>query len=190
MNRWSPMGKLGATDRDTTATVIDMTAGAVPGTVANGPEDLTGWDAINWRAEEEQVRRLRQRIFKAVQAGDWKQARHLPRLMLRSRANTLVSVRQVSQRNTGRRTPGVDGQVALTSPDRAGLAMYLHRHRQPRTVLPVRKHSPGGRRVMDGAVLGRFYGEMACAGGCQGLPSMSWCRTWRAPWPCLRAVSM
>jgi len=37
MNRWSPMGKLGATDRDTTATVIDMTAGAVPGTVANGP---------------------------------------------------------------------------------------------------------------------------------------------------------
>src|ERR1039457_293442 len=54
----------------------------------------------------------------------------------------------------------------------------------------VGKHSPGGRRVMDGAVLGRFYGEMACAGGCQGLPSMSWCRTWRAPWPCLRAVSM
>ena len=143
MNRWSPMGKLGAADRDTTITVIDMTAGAVPGTVANGPEDLTGWDAVNWRAEEEQVRRLRQRIFKAVQAGDWEQARNLQRLMLRSRASTLVSVRQVSQRNTGRRTPGVDGQVALTSPDRAGLAMYLHRHRQPRAVLPVRRvHIP------------------------------------------------
>jgi len=137
------MGKLGATDRDTTTTVIDMTAGAVPSAVANGPEDLTDWDAINWPAEEEQVRRLRQRIFKAVQAGNWKQARNLQRLMLRSRANTLVSVRQVSQRNAGRRTPGVDGQVALTSPERAGLAMYLHRHRQPRAVLPVRRvHIP------------------------------------------------
>jgi RNA-directed DNA polymerase len=137
------MGKLGAIAGDTTTTVIDMTPGAVPGSMVNGPEDLIDWDAIDWQAEEEKVRRLRQRIFKAVQAGDWKQARNLQRLMLRSRASTLVSVRQVSQRNAGRRTPGVDGQVALTSPDRAGLAMYLHRHGQPRTVLPVRRvHIP------------------------------------------------
>ncbi len=137
------MGKLGAMAGDTTTTVIDMTPGAVPGSMVNGPEDLIDWDAIDWRAEEKRVRRLRQRIFKAVQAGDWKQARNLQRLMLRSRANTLVSVRQVSQRNAGRRTPGVDGQVALTSPGRAGLAMYLHRCGQPRTVLPVRRvHIP------------------------------------------------
>src|SRR6266851_738334 len=143
MNRWSPMGKLGAMAGDTTTTVIDMTPGAVPGSMVNGPEDLIDWDAIDWRAEEKRVRRLRQRIFKAVQAGDWKQARNLQRLMLRSRANTLVSVRQVSQRNAGRRTPGVDGRVALTSSDRAGLAMYLHRCGQPRTVLPVRRvHIP------------------------------------------------
>src|SRR5712692_6535206 len=143
MNRWSPMGKLGAMAGDTTTTVIDMTPGAVPGSMVNGPEDLIDWDAIDWRAEEKRVRRLRQRIFKAVQAGDWKQARNLQRLMLRSRANTLVSVRQVSQRNAGRRTPGVDGQVALTSPGRAGLALYLHRCGQPRTVLPVRRvHIP------------------------------------------------
>src|ERR1700676_579004 len=133
------MGKLGAIAGDATTTVIDMTPGAVPGTMVNGPEDLIDWDAIDWRAEEERVRRVRQRIFKAVQAGDWKQARNLQRLMLRSRANTLVSVRQVSQRNAARRTPGVDGQVALPSPDRAGLAMYLHRRGQPRTVLPVRR---------------------------------------------------
>jgi len=53
------------------------------------------------------------------EAGDLKQVRNLQKLMLRSRANTLVSVRRVTQRNTGRYTPGVDGQVALTSPDRA-----------------------------------------------------------------------
>jgi len=106
------MGKLGATDRDTTTTVIDMTAGAVPSAVANGPEDLTDWDAINWPAEEEQVRRLRQRIFKAVQAGNWKQARNLQRLMLRSRANTLVSVRQVSQRNVNIQASALDAAVS------------------------------------------------------------------------------
>jgi RNA-directed DNA polymerase len=66
MNRWSPMGKLGAMAGDTTTTVIDMTSGAVAGSMVNGPEDLIDWDAIDWRAEEERVRRLRQRIFKAV----------------------------------------------------------------------------------------------------------------------------
>ncbi len=51
----------------------------------------------------------------------------------------MVSVRQVSQRNTGHRTPGVDGQVALTSLTRASLAGFLHRHRGPGTALPVRR---------------------------------------------------
>src|SRR5216683_2400933 len=58
--------------------------------------------------------------------------------MLRSRANTLVSVRLVSQRNTGHRTPGVDGQVALTRA-RASLAEQLHRHGGPGKALPVRR---------------------------------------------------
>ncbi|HTE67802.1 MAG TPA: reverse transcriptase domain-containing protein [Actinomycetes bacterium] len=60
-------------------------------------------------------------------------------MLLRSRANTLVSVRQASQRNTGHRTPGVDGKVALTSPARAELAGYLHRRGGPGPALPVRR---------------------------------------------------
>src|SRR5215831_15748001 len=64
---------------------------------ANGPEDQprdapAQWDKINWRAQEEQVRRLRQRIFKAAQEQDWPKVRNLQKLMLRSRASTLVSV--------------------------------------------------------------------------------------------------
>ena len=39
--------------------------------------------------------------------------------MLRSRSNTLVSVRQVTQRNAGRKTAGIDGEVALTPEARA-----------------------------------------------------------------------
>ncbi|MEX5638139.1 reverse transcriptase N-terminal domain-containing protein, partial [Parafrankia sp. FMc2] len=97
-----------------TTTTVDMAAVGVSHAMVNGSEEPLDWDALDWRTEENKVRRLRQRIFKAAQAGDWKQVRNLQKLMLRSRANTLVSVRQVSQRNTGRRAGGVDGRVALT----------------------------------------------------------------------------
>jgi hypothetical protein len=62
---------------------------------ANGPEDRprdvpAQWDRIDWRAQEEQVRRLRQRIFTAAREQDWPKVRNLQKLMLRSRACTLV----------------------------------------------------------------------------------------------------
>ena len=67
---------------------------------ANGPEgDTLDWHAVDWRVAEETVRRLRQRIFTASQAGDLKKVRSLQKLMLRSRANTLLSVRRVTERN-------------------------------------------------------------------------------------------
>jgi len=139
MKRRNLRDKLGAGGEDMTTTVVDMAAAGVCEPVVNGSGDPLDWDAVDWRAEEKTVRRLRQRIFKAAQAGDLKRVRNLQKLMLRSRANTLVSVRQVSQRNTGRRTPGVDGQVALTSRTRAELAEFLHRRGGPGTALPVRR---------------------------------------------------
>src|SRR5919201_743015 len=97
--------------------------------IANGPEDQprnvpVQWSKIDWR--EEKVRRLRQRIFTATQEQDWPRVRNLQKLMLRSRANTLVSVRQVTQRNTGCRTAGIDGEVALTSEARMQMAVRVH----------------------------------------------------------------
>ena len=106
----------------------------------NGPEGVPDWDAIDWRAQEEQVRRLRQRIFKAAREGDWPKVRNLQKLMLRSRDNTLVSVRQVTQRNAGRKTAGIDGEVALTPEARAGVAVRVHQSRsswRPRAVRRV-----------------------------------------------------
>jgi RNA-directed DNA polymerase len=112
----------------------------------NGPEDqrferdVDEWETIDWRSCEEQVRRLRQRIFKATRDGDWPKVRNLQKLMLRSRANTLVSVRQVAQRNAGRKTAGIDGEVALTSRARTELAVRVHdsaRSWQPRAVKRV-----------------------------------------------------
>ncbi len=53
-----------------------------------------------------------------------------------------------------------------------------------------RKHSPHVLRVICGSGSAALYGEIACAGGCQGVPSMRSHRTAKAFRPCLRAVSM
>ncbi|GGJ73043.1 reverse transcriptase domain-containing protein [Streptomyces brasiliensis] len=106
----------------------------------NGPADAPlEWDAVHWRAAEENVRRLRQRIFTASKAGDLKKVRSLQKLMLRSRANTLVSVRRVTEENAGRKTAGVDGKVVLTSPGKEALTEWMHRQTKPWHARPVRR---------------------------------------------------
>jgi RNA-directed DNA polymerase len=108
--------------------------------MVNGPEDvILEWDAVDWRRHEDDVRRLRQRIFTAVREGDLARARNLQKLMLRSWSNTLVSVRQATQRNAGRNTAGVDGEVALTAPARAGMAMRVHCESSSWRPWPVRR---------------------------------------------------
>src|ERR1700752_3535946 len=95
----------------------------------NGPEDeIIDWDAVQWHRVEDDVRRLRQRIFTATQAGDLKRVRSLQKLMLRSRANALVSVRRVTEVNVGRKTAGVDGKVVLFPEGKAELANWLQHH--------------------------------------------------------------
>jgi RNA-directed DNA polymerase len=113
-------------------------------TSVNGPEGLPpfggdAWEHVDWRHHEGQVRRLRGRIFKAVQEGDWPLARNLQKLMLRSWSNTLVSVRQATQRNAGRRTAGIDGLVALTSQARAEMAVRVHATIGSHRPSPVRR---------------------------------------------------
>src|SRR5829696_10597366 len=107
---------------------------------ANGPEgeDLD-WDTIVWPVHEDYVRRVRGRIFKASKAQDLAMVRNLQKMMLRSWSKTLVSVRQVTQRNAGRATAGVDGQVALTSRARMDLAVLVHRTAKYFQPLPVRR---------------------------------------------------
>jgi len=45
--------------------------GTLDTVMVNGPEgDVADWDAVDWARAEDDVRRLRQRIFTAVLAGD------------------------------------------------------------------------------------------------------------------------
>ena len=108
--------------------------------VVSGPEDATlDWRQIDWRQAEQNVRRLRQRIFTASKAGDLGRVRRLQKLMLRSRSNTLISVRRVTERNAGRLTAGVDGEVALTPKAKAELARRVHDPADAFKAMPVRR---------------------------------------------------
>jgi RNA-directed DNA polymerase len=107
----------------------------------NGPEDVAelNWDVVDWRLHEENVARLRRRIFKATRDNDMASVRSLQKLMLRSWSNTLLSVRQVAQRNAGRRTAGIDGEVALSPEARANMAVRVHESRSSWEPVPVRR---------------------------------------------------
>lgn len=106
----------------------------------NGPEDgLPEWTAIDWRHATDDVRRLRQRIFTASRAGDLAKVRNLQKLMLRSRANTLVSVRRVTEVNAGRRTAGIDGQIVVSDTDKRSLAQWIQRESTEWRALPVKR---------------------------------------------------
>ena len=106
----------------------------------NGPEDEpTDWLSVDWQKADEDVRRLRQRIFTASLAGDLKRVRNLQKLMLRSRANTLLSVRRVTEQNAGRKTAGIDGRVVLTAPGKADLAWWVQHQQRPWQARPVKR---------------------------------------------------
>ena len=98
----------------------------------------TDWSCVDWRKANKVVRNLRQRIFRATQEGDWNKVRSLQKLMLRSYSNTLVSVRRVTQENTGKRTPGVD-KVVVKTPSLRGRLVDLLMTSQPWRARPARR---------------------------------------------------
>ena len=114
--------------------------GTLDAVAVNGPEgDDLDWDSVDWSRAGDDVRRLRQRIFTASKAGDLRKVRSLQGLMLRSRANALVSVRRVTEINDGRQTAGVDGRVVLAGWEKAGRAAWLQHGAAAWKPRPVRR---------------------------------------------------
>ena len=101
--------------------------------------DNLQWDETSWKKVNRIVRNLRRRIFSARQKGDLKKVRNLQKLMLRSQSNVLSSVRRVTQINNGKKTAGVDKQLALTKEERSILASAVSRHKKPWKPLPTRR---------------------------------------------------
>ncbi len=81
-------------------------------------KQLDNWNQISWREVNETVRNLRQRIFRARKLGNFRKLRSLQKLMLRSYANLLLSVRRITQTNTGKSTAGIDREIINTPEQR------------------------------------------------------------------------
>jgi len=90
-------------------------------TKASAVSPRIDWKSIGWKQVNEYVKKLRQRIFRAEQLGQHRKVRKLQRLMMRSKANLLLSIRRVTQTNKGKRTAGVDGHKVLTQTERETL---------------------------------------------------------------------
>ncbi|HSC07838.1 MAG TPA: group II intron reverse transcriptase/maturase [Steroidobacteraceae bacterium] len=108
-----------------------------------------GWHQIHWADAYRVVARLQTRIAKAAEAGEWRKARALQRLLTRSTGAKALAVRRVTE-NRGRKTPGVDGQT-WSSPEEKWAAVESLHHRSYRP-LPLRRiHIPkasGGKRPL------------------------------------------
>ena len=105
-------------------------------------QPLEHWSSIDWKRQKKMVRNLRRRLYRAIKNGKRNRVRSLMKLMLRSQANLLVSIRRVTQENRGKQTSGLDGQTALTPKSRIALVKEMQGY-QPWHVRPTRRiHIP------------------------------------------------
>jgi RNA-directed DNA polymerase len=83
------------------------------------------WHQINWRQAERKVRRLQARIAQATQEKKWGKVKARPRLLTHSLSGKALAVRRVTE-NTGKRTPGVDGEIWKTPEQKMTAIQTLH----------------------------------------------------------------
>lgn len=79
------------------------------------------WHSIQWKKANRNVRRLQRRIVQAQQQGKKRTVRALQFILTRSFSARSLAVRRVTE-NSGKRTPGVDGQL-LETPEKKAQAV-------------------------------------------------------------------
>lgn len=72
-----------------------------------------GWHSINWKKCHQHVKTIQTRIAKAACNQQWRTVSRLQRLLVRSFSARALAVKRVTE-NSGRKTPGVDGQIWST----------------------------------------------------------------------------
>jgi RNA-directed DNA polymerase len=81
------------------------------------PSRTEKWTGVDWKKVEKTISNLQHRITKAAECRDYRKIRNLQRLLNRSISSRLKSIRIVAQENSGKNTPGIDGEI-WTTPDR------------------------------------------------------------------------
>ena len=95
----------------------------------------TLWSNTYWKKTYKYVDKQRFRIFRAESEGDSRKVRDLQRILVRSPAALKVAIKRVTQTNKGKRTPGVDGNLALNDSERGKLFVKIKNRN-------INKHKP------------------------------------------------
>ena len=95
-------------------------------------KQLEDWSHIQWQKANKLVRNLRRRIFRARKLGNFKTLRSLQKLMQRSYANLLLSVRRITQTNKGKATAGIDKEI-INTPEQRVILVNGWKGGQPQT---------------------------------------------------------
>jgi RNA-directed DNA polymerase len=107
-----------------------MQMGTVPWTVYAPTRQKEHWtlpDDLDWKTVQLKVRRLQERIAKAVKLKKYRKVKSLQWLLTHSFYAKLLAVKRVTS-NKGKNTPGVDGVVFKTSRQKMEAVKQLHRH--------------------------------------------------------------
>jgi retron-type reverse transcriptase len=112
--------------------------------IRHGDYTSESWKTLPWKKFRRDLFRLQRRVFKAVQAGNKRQARFLQKLILKSRAARFLAIRQVTQLNAGKKTAGIDGIKSLDFAGRFDLEAILKEsagnwHHQGLREIPIPK---------------------------------------------------
>jgi RNA-directed DNA polymerase len=83
------------------------------------------WNEINWRKVEKSVFKLQKRIYQANIDGNVRKLRKLQKTLINSYHARLISVRKVTQDNSGKKTAGVDRIKSIEPKQRLILAQNL-----------------------------------------------------------------
>jgi len=91
------------------------------------PDKAVEWHDINWADSHSQVRKLQARIVKATQEGRWGKVKSLQWLLTHSFSGKAIAVKRVTE-NTGKKTPGIDGETWSTPEAKSQAILSLQRH--------------------------------------------------------------
>jgi group II intron reverse transcriptase/maturase len=86
------------------------------------------WKGLPWKQFRKNLFRLQKRLYAAIGRGSKRRARNLQKLILRSRSARMLAIRQVTQLNRGKKTPGIDGKAKLSFAERFRLEVVLKKH--------------------------------------------------------------
>jgi RNA-directed DNA polymerase len=101
------------------------------------------WNKLPWRKIQKAIFKLQKRIYRAYINGDVRKGRRLQKTLIKSYYNRLLSVRKVTQDNSGKKTAGVDKVKSLTPKQRLELAKNLTLENKSKPIRRVWIPKPG-----------------------------------------------